>query len=281
MNKKLIFLDIDGTLTAPGSNVPPQSALDAIRAAQAQGHKVFLCTGRNYDMLRPLLAYGFDGAVASGGGYVFMGDQVLFDCPMTEEQKERALRLFAEGGVLRTIEARDASYCDPGMGEFLQQCSGGNSELLRWREALEKDLGIRPMAEYDGRPIYKVVFMCARAEQLAGAIRELEGVFYFLVQDLAGANCLNGELVNRKFDKGSGIRQVCRALNVPLSDTVGVGDSMNDLEMIETVGTGVCMANGSPNLKKRSDLVCPSVDEDGLAWAFRELGLVESHKNEG
>ena len=279
MNKKLIFLDIDGTLTAPGSNVPPQSALDAIRAAQAQGHKVFLCTGRNYDMLRPLLAYGFDGAVASGGGYVFMGDQVLFDCPMTEEQKERALRLFAEGGVLRTIEARDASYCDPGMGEFLQQCSGGNSELLRWREALEKDLGIRPMAEYDGRPIYKVVFMCARAEQLAGAIRELEGEFYFLVQDLAGANCLNGELVNRKFDKGSGIRQVCRALDMPLSDTVGVGDSMNDLEMIETVGTGVCMANGSPNLKKRSDLVCPSVDEDGLAWAFRELGLVESHKN--
>lgn len=279
MNKKLIFLDIDGTLTAPGSNVPPQSALDAIRAAQAQGHKVFLCTGRNYDMLRPLLAYGFDGAVASGGGYVFMGDQVLFDCPMTEEQKERALRLFAEGGVLRTIEARDASYCDPGMGEFLQQCSGGNSELLRWREALEKDLGIRPMAEYDGRPIYKVVFMCARAEQLAGAIRELEGEFYFLVQDLAGANCLNGELVNRKFDKGSGIRQVCRALNVPLSDTVGVGDSMNDLEMIETVGTGVCMANGSPNLKKRSDLVCPSVDEDGLAWAFRELGLVENTKN--
>ena len=23
MNKKLIFLDIDGTLTSPGSNVPP------------------------------------------------------------------------------------------------------------------------------------------------------------------------------------------------------------------------------------------------------------------
>ena len=273
MNKKLIFLDIDGTLTAPGSNVPPQSALDAIRAAQAQGHKVFLCTGRNYDMLRPLLAYGFDGAVASGGGYVFMGDQVLFDCPMTEEQKERALRLFAEGGVLRTIEARDASYCDPGMGEFLQQCSGGNSELLRWREALEKDLGIRPMAEYDGRPIYKVVFMCARAEQLAGAIRELEGEFYFLVQDLAGANCLNGELVNRKFDKGSGIRQVCRALDMPLSDTVGVGDSMNDLEMIETVGTSVCMANGAEALKKISDIVCPSVEEDGMAKAFAQLGL--------
>lgn len=40
---KLIFLDIDGTLTTPGSNVPPESALRAIRGAQAAGNKVFLC----------------------------------------------------------------------------------------------------------------------------------------------------------------------------------------------------------------------------------------------
>ena len=281
MNSKLLFLDIDGTLTPPGRNDPPESAMEAIRAAQKAGHKVLLCSGRNYDMLRPVLALGFDGAVACGGGYVFVGDRVIYDCPMTEDQKEKALRLFAEGGVLRTIEAKDASYCDEGMGEFLQQSSGGNSELLRWREALEKDLGIQPMKNYDGRPIYKVVFMCSKPEQLEPAIRELEGEFYFLVQDLAGANCLNGELINRKFDKGTGIRCVCEALGYSIEDTIGFGDSMNDLEMIQTVALGVCMANGSPNLKKQSDLVCPAVEEDGLAWAFRELGLVESTKKPG
>ena len=281
MKRKLIFLDIDGTLTAPGSNVPPESALQAIRSAQNAGHKDFLCTGRNLDMLSPLLVYGFDGAVASGGGYVFAGDRVLYDCPMTERQKDLALRLFAEGGVLRTIEAKDASYCDAGMGEFLRQVSGGNSELLRWREALEKDLGIRPMTEYDGRPIYKVVFLCADAAQLAPAIKELEGEFYFLVQDLAGANCLNGELINRKFDKGSGVRKVAEAFGAELADTVGFGDSMNDLEMIQTVGTGVCMENGSPTLKKLSSLVCPAVEDDGLAWGFSQLGLLEIDKNEG
>ena len=280
MNSKLLFLDIDGTLTPPGRNDPPKSAMEAIRAAQKAGHKVLLCSGRNYDMLRPVLALGFDGAVACGGGYVFVDDRVIYDCPMTDDQKERALRLFAEGGVLRTIEAKDASYCDEGMGEFLQQSSGGNSELLRWREALEKDLGIQPMKNYDDRPIYKVVFMCSKPEQLEPAIQELEGEFYFLVQDLAGANCLNGELINRKFDKGTGIRYVCEALGYSIEDTIGFGDSMNDLEMIQTVNYGVCMANGSPNLKKFSDLVCPSVEEDGLAWAFRELGLVESDKIE-
>ena len=281
MKPKLIFLDIDGTLTSPGSNVPPDSALAAIREARENGHKVFLCTGRNHAMLSPLLDYGcFDGAVASGGGYVFCGENVLYDCPMSEQQKDTALRLFKEQGVFRTIEARDAAYCDEGLADFLNEASGGNSELVRWRKALEKDLGIRPMSEYDGRPLYKVIFMCSSVDQLAPAIEALEKEFYFLVQDVAAANCINGELINRKFDKGLGIRRMAEALDFPIEDTVGFGDSMNDLEMIETVGTSVCMANGSPQLKRKSDLVCPAVEEDGLAWGFRELGLVKSDKNE-
>ena len=281
MTPKLIFLDIDGTLTSPGSNVPPDSALAAIREARENGHKVFLCTGRNHAMLSPLLDYGcFDGAVASGGGYVFCGENVLYDCPMSEQQKETALRLFKEQGVFRTIEARDAAYCDEGLADFLNEASGGNSELVRWRKALEKDLGIRPMREYDGRPLYKVIFMCSSVDQLAPAIEALEKEFYFLVQDVAAANCINGELINRKFDKGLGIRRMAEALDFPIEDTVGFGDSMNDLEMIETVGTSVCMANGSPQLQRKSDLVCPAVEEDGLAWGFRKLGLVKSDKNE-
>lgn len=68
MNQKLIFLDIDGTLTEPGKNVPPPSAAEAVRRARGKGHKVVLCSGRNYGMLLPVLEFGFDGLVASAGG---------------------------------------------------------------------------------------------------------------------------------------------------------------------------------------------------------------------
>ena len=273
MNSKLIFLDIDGTLTSPGSNVPPASALEAIRKAQADGHKVILCTGRNYAMLRPLLAYGFEGAVAGAGGYIFAGDKVLFDCPMEKEDFETAMRIMKENGVLRTIEAKDGSWCDEGMGEFLAQQSGGNSELLRWRKALEEDLGIRPMNEYDGRPVYKIVFMCKDNSQLEALRNALSDKYQVLVQDMRGASCLNGELINRKYDKGKGVCIVADALGYDIADTIGFGDSMNDLEMIETVGCSVCMDNGSPVLKEKSDIVCPAVDQDGLARAFEQLGL--------
>lgn len=82
MKQKLIFLDIDGTLLPPGEMLIPQSTVEALHKAHANGHKLFLCTGRNLRMTQPLLDYGFDGAVCSAGGYVFCGDKVLVDlCP--------------------------------------------------------------------------------------------------------------------------------------------------------------------------------------------------------
>ena len=274
MNRKLIFLDIDGTLTTPGSNTPPESAMKAVRLAREKGHKVFLCSGRNPGMMAPVLALGFDGAVAGAGGYVFAGDRVLFDCPMEREEFETGMRLLKENGVFRTIEARDRTWGDEDLGDFLAGAGEGNSELMRWRKALAEQLNIRPMAQYDGRPIYKVVFMCTEAGQLEPARAALEQDYHFVVQDVAAHHCLNGEIIHRAFDKGKGVRIVAKAFGFDIADTVGFGDSMNDLEMIETVGTSVCMDNGSPALKEISDLVCPAVEDDGLAWAFEKLGLI-------
>ncbi|MBQ9011007.1 MAG: HAD family phosphatase [Clostridia bacterium] len=274
MNQKLLFLDIDGTLTPAGSNHPPESAMIAVRRAQARGHRVFLCTGRNPAMLKPVLEQGFDGAVAGAGGYVFTKDRVLFDCPMEKEDFETGMRLLKETGVFRTIEARDATWGDEDLGEFLAQAGDGNSELIRWRKALAEQLNILPMSQYDGSPIYKIVFMCREAAQLEPARKALEKDYHFIVQDITAHNCLNGELINRKYDKGRGVRIVAEEYGVPLEDTIGFGDSMNDLEMIETVGTSVCMENGSPALKERSDMVCPAVEQDGLYVAFEKLGLI-------
>ncbi len=271
---KLIFLDIDGTLTEPGSNTPPESALKALEMTKAKGNKVFLCTGRNVAMLAPLLKYGFDGLVALGGGYVTVGDDVIFDCPMSDRQRDVALDVLGKNGVFRTIEAKDATFGDESLGDFLSDQAEGNSEIERWRKALAEGLGIKPMSEYDGRPIYKVVIMCNKSEQLDEAKKYLEGDFAFMIQDVAAHNCLNGDLVNRKFDKGLGIKRICKTLGVDIKDTYGFGDSINDLEMIETVGTSVVMENGSEVLKRMADVIAPSVTEDGIYRSFEELGLI-------
>ncbi|MBR6900920.1 MAG: HAD family hydrolase, partial [Synergistaceae bacterium] len=275
---KLIFLDIDGTLTAPGENTPPDSAVEAIEKARAKGNKVFLCTGRNPDMLRPLLKYRFDGFISCAGGYVAVGekyDEILYDHPMTSEQRDLALKVLHKNGVFCTIEAEGGSWGDENLGSFLSSQGEGNSEIERWRKALSSNLGIKPMSEYDGSPVYKVVIMCLDMAQLDEAKKALGNEFNFVLQELkAPAKCINGEIINKEFNKGLGVEIICKKFNVPIEDTVGFGDSMNDLEMIQTVGYSVCMANGSEKLKELADMVCPSVSEDGLARAFAKLNLI-------
>ncbi len=276
MDRKLIFLDIDGTLTEGGSNTPPVSAQRAVKEAREKGHLVYICTGRNYAMLRPLLAYGFDGVVGSAGGYILCRDQVIYDCPMTRGQQDRALEVLRKNGVFCTVEGRDGSYTDDGFKKFLAKKArkDGNSELLRWREHIEESLNIRPMEEYDGEPIYKIVLMCESERQLAEPREALQEEFHFCIQDADGRGIINGELINRAFDKGRGIERVCRHLGVDVKDTIAFGDSMNDVEMIKTAGLGICMENGSETLKKLADEICPAVAEDGLRKAFEKHGLI-------
>lgn len=276
MEQKLIFLDIDGTLTEPGKNVPPPSAIAAVRRAREKGHKAVLCSGRNYGMLFPVLQFGFDGLAASAGGYIEYNGQIVYDCPMTLEQQKKVLDVFKESGIYRTIGGRNHSYTDEGFKEFLAENtqSEANSELLRWRIQIENELDIRPMSEYDGEPIYGMAFMSRGTQRLEKPMQLLRDEFDFCIQDEDCCGIVNGELSSRAFDKGSAVNRLCEFLGISREDTIGFGDSMNDLKMLQAVGTSVCMANGSPSLLKIAGMVCPPVTEDGLYSAFEKLNLI-------
>ncbi len=278
MEQKIIFLDIDGTLTEPGHNEPPESAIWAVKKAQEKGNYVVLCTGRNYAMLSPLLSYGFDGVVASSGGYIECQGEVVYDCPMTEQQQQSVLGVLEENGVYRTVECMEGSYTDEGFKDFLRSHAGegSNSELLRWREQIEASLNILPMKEYKGQPVYKVVVMSPSMGQLEQPQKLLAEDFAFCIQDGDMGGFINGEVVNRKFDKGKAVERVCRYFGLPVQNSVAIGDSMNDREMLEAAGLSICMENGSEGLKKLADDICPSVKENGIREAFLKHHLASS-----
>lgn len=256
MKQKLIFLDIDGTLLPPGEMIVPESAVDAIHRARANGHKVFLCTGRNLRMTQPLFHYGFDGFVCSAGGYVGCDGKILVDIPMEPEQVSGLRAALERAGAECTLEVRDETYGGIKMIErfanlFPKTPGKVNSEAERWRKMMEFGMTICPIEKYHGEPVYKIVFIAPNEECLAEVKRQYESQFVFCESRLGdeGGGIVNGELINRKFDKGTGIKAICGFLGCSLADTIGFGDSDNDLQMTDVVGISVCMANGSDNLK--------------------------------
>lgn len=281
MDRKLIFLDIDGTLLPPGDMLVPESTLRTLEQAKANGHKLFLCTGRNYRMTEPLLRHDcFAGAVCSAGGYVLCDGKVLVDLPMEPQQAEGVQAALERHGVECTLEARDATF---GGSEMIKRWSfihkkdePLNSEAERWRKAMEEGMSITPLSEYRGQPIYKIVFIAGHESDLDEAKQLYEDQFVFCESklDKLTGGFVNGELINRKFDKGTGIKAICDHLGCTLADTIGFGDSDNDLQMTDVAGISVCMENGSENLKKRCDRVAPSVYDDGITKEFKALGLI-------
>ena len=104
MDRRLIFLDIDGTLLPPGEMLIPESTLAALDSAKANGHRLFLCTGRNHRMTEPLLRHScFAGAVCSAGGYVLCDGKTLVDIPMEPQQAEGVRAALERHGVECTL----------------------------------------------------------------------------------------------------------------------------------------------------------------------------------
>jgi Cof subfamily protein (haloacid dehalogenase superfamily) len=82
------------------------------------------------------------------------------------------------------------------------------------------------------------------------------------------------ELAAPGVTKAEGLAFAAELLRVPVSKMVAFGDGENDVELVESVGYGVAVANAHERVLAVADLVCPRDSEEGVAQvieAFLEL----------
>lgn len=88
--------------------------------------------------------------------------------------------------------------------------------------------------------------------------------------NVATACPFNIELTYAKAGKGNALSALAEKLNIPVSETVAVGDSENDLPMIKAAGLGLAVVNASPNIKDQADEVVCSNDENALMYIAKK-----------
>lgn len=278
MERKLIFLDIDGTLMATPSSPTPR-VRQAIRQARSRGHLAFLCTGRNLPIIGPeILDIGFDGVIASAGAYVAVGGEVLLDERMGEELVQECLGVFHGLGMFCRLETPEGVYVDSQMEALLRSASPDprNAELIRMQQELESRLAVRSYEEYPRQGSYKLCFTSTGLEEIRRAEAALGDRFVFVIHPFASsASCFNGEIIPRRISKGKALVRMCRHFGADPKDAVAFGDSMNDAAMLEQAGVAVAMGNACEELKALADVVCEDAAHDGVFWQLRRMGLCE------
>src|SRR5690606_27780229 len=74
-------------------------------------------------------------------------------------------------------------------------------------------------------------------------------------------------------DQGLGVVHLCELMGVDPARILAIGDSDNDIPMLQVAGTAVAMGNASPGVLAVADYVAPPVDEDGAAVILEQLIL--------
>lgn len=72
------------------------------------------------------------------------------------------------------------------------------------------------------------------------------------------------EIYSPLTSKGNGLKLVTNYYNIPLENTIAIGDGHNDIEMIEFANYGVAMKNAHQELLKRAKHITDTVDENGV-----------------
>mgnify|MGYP000552152825 CR=1 FL=1 len=65
------------------------------------------------------------------------------------------------------------------------------------------------------------------------------------------------------------------SLEIDRAHTVGIGDSTNDLPMLDFTGISIAMGSGNPDIFPSVDYVTAAVMEDGIEKALKHYQLIE------
>ncbi|MGN1025036.1 MAG: HAD family hydrolase [Faecousia sp.] len=274
--KKLIFLDIDGTITMPG--VPPSvETVSAIRAARENGHLVFLCTGRSpFTVDKAVSDIGFDGGIYYAGGWVYLNGETIFDQPIARERVLTLIRLLTEQHLILHLEAAQNVYSD---GEDIDleaaALGGASTELLR-QMMQRRNAQSKPICAYTDEPVYKIGIISyspQQRRQLQACLPEWAKLVWFgnFHRDAA---VTAGEISDFAVTKATAMEAICRRLGYTSEDCIAFGDSMNDAEILKCAGIGVAMGNSDSRVKEIADQICEPCQENGIAKAFKRMKLI-------
>lgn len=261
----IAFLDLDNTFWTEAG--VPDSALRAIRLAQANGHLVFSNTGRGRAGTRDLSPYGLDGRCYAAGAEAFLGNERIVNEPLGVELSRKLCHTLDIGEGILIAEGGDRCYIrvydQPMFQELFDSLAKIDDPFIDHPE-------ISTMTDEDHAQIFKYSLWIA-----GGVPDEVKASIPTGFRETTMGDAT--EFTQVGHTKATALEMVRKAMETRggvAYRTMALGDSGNDIPMLRTADVGVCMGNGTDAAKEAADWITSPINEDGLYHAFEHFGLI-------
>lgn len=260
---KIIFFDIDGTLICGGSSLMSESTKEAIRIARANGHICMINTGRTKRLVGEEITgqVEFDGLLLGCGTEIEYRGERLMHKTFTLEESQAILDAMKKYHVDAILEGCREDYAPQGEEVFTQAFRDMAEEIAERKY----DRYANALGNFD-----KLYAFAETPQGMVGMRRELSEVLDFIDREHG-----YHELVPKGYSKATAIRYITDYLKIPMEDTVAIGDSNNDLPMLQYAHTSIAMGNSSEEVLATADHITTDVDKDGIWNALKWLGVLD------
>lgn len=270
---KLICIDMDGTLLMDDYQVSEADQM-AIKQAVKQGVHVAITTGRVYNCAR-LYAKTIGlmtPIIASNGAFIGgTNGETIYENPLSIDDVRDFLAITTEYGLL--------AYLTANFGLISMQELPDTNIYKQLNKTLKEEEQIRLevlssldeiYGHYEGQ-ILKGVCLAPNQEILNEVKAEIKAKCPHLEVVSSWKN--NFEVMKKGSSKGEAVEQLTNYFNLTKDEVMCIGDSENDLSMIEFAGVGVAMGNATDDVKQAATFVTASHKEAGVAKAIERFIL--------
>jgi hypothetical protein len=263
--KKLLFFDIDGTVLSEGEHrYVPESTKEAIRRLQEKGHLCFINTGRSWAEIHDNIAsLGFDGFVCGCGTYIRYHDEILLANQIPLKLSDTVYESLHTCHLEWLLEGQHAIYYSnlpykTHIGDFHREY-----------HALFPDRCIDYPPEKRGLCFDKFCICTKKESDLSSFMNQFQKDFSFIDRGHGFY-----EVVPIGYSKASGIQFLMDYFKIPRKDTIAIGDSSNDMPMLEFAGLSIAMKKSDAIVLETADYVTDTVENDGIYQAMKHFGLI-------
>ena len=273
---RLVGFDLDGTLLN-SDKVLTERTKKALTDAVAKGIVIVPVTGRTLGGVpKELMEFpGVRYVITANGARILdvVKGETIIEELLSREKCGVILDIFEKYDTLKEIYYDGVGYADRESLENMERYQPDEAMgryILATRIPIESTRA-RYEAEENGMDKIQALFSNledkekARLEILA-AVSDIE---------VTGAVLNNVEVNAKGIHKGNALIKLGEVLGIKMEEIMAFGDGNNDVQMLETVGVGVAMANSVPEVLAVADMIAPSNNEDGVAKIIEEYVLAQ------
>ncbi|MBP1592547.1 MAG: Cof-type HAD-IIB family hydrolase [Oscillospiraceae bacterium] len=278
MTVRMICTDLDGTLLRSDKTVSRYS-LEVLKKASEKGILIVPVTGRHLGGIpNEILEQGVRYVIFSNGAglYDLTAGKMLKEECIPENIMDELIPLFPELDVMSDLFTAENAYTDSRCLDVLNDVDASDAVKAYIRSSrvltdstTEFYTERRPNVEKITVNFRKINGEFKNRDILLSILKKYDEELVYVT---GGAN--NIEITSKKATKGNCITALSEVTGIPLSETAALGDTENDLSILETVGISTAMSNADENVKKLCRFITDSDnDSDGAAKFIEKMFL--------